>query len=290
MHLNEKEQDDLMMVSGFPRRLYTIVSNPENHHIINWKDKGDQFIIYNPNEFAEKILSTKDFNSANYSSFIRQLNMYDFHKVKSKTRERSDTFYNRFFIKDKPYLLKNIKRKNNNTTLLINNNNIYKGNNIKTTHGVNKKNKENFEDLKSFDETETSKQQDNKEINCISTIYPLTSELRELNTAIKKEEEKDKASVSSGNNSIQSYRYHHDKKKANSLLPLFKESNISKININSDNNINTSSGKNRKFSREKNKKANKIHINHLYTTFVKNVRIFDLSVRTRKKETRGNRS
>lgn len=109
----DKDNDDLASVCAFPRRLYAIVNNPENHTIINWNDKGDHFIIYNPNEFAEKILTRREFNSANYASFVRQLNMYDFHKVKNRLKEKSDTFYHKYFLKDRSSLLKNVRRKIN---------------------------------------------------------------------------------------------------------------------------------------------------------------------------------
>ena len=109
----DKDNDDLASVCAFPRRLYAIVNNPENHTIINWNDKGDHFVIYNPNEFAEKILTRREFNSANYASFVRQLNMYDFHKVKNRFKEKSDTFYHKYFLKDRSSLLKNVRRKIN---------------------------------------------------------------------------------------------------------------------------------------------------------------------------------
>lgn len=112
----DKDSDDLISVCAYPRRLYTIVNNPENHSLINWTESGDHFIIYNPTEFAEKILTQKEFNSANYASFIRQLNNYDFHKVKNRSKDKHDIFYHKYFIKDRPSLLRNIRRKNNSIT------------------------------------------------------------------------------------------------------------------------------------------------------------------------------
>ena len=71
------EQEDLINVAAFAKKLYTIVSNPLNSNIIAWNKSGDQFTIFNPSEFSDKILTGNEFNSSNYASFVRQLNMYN---------------------------------------------------------------------------------------------------------------------------------------------------------------------------------------------------------------------
>lgn len=106
--------DDLISVAIFPKKLYNLINNPAYQSLISWTKTGDQFIVYNPSEFAEKILSGNEFSCTNYASFVRQLNMYDFHKVKNRNRDKSDIFYNKNFIKDKPSLLSRIKRKGTN--------------------------------------------------------------------------------------------------------------------------------------------------------------------------------
>lgn len=116
--LKEEDIENLGEVSGFPKKLFKIIHNPENNELISWNKEGTQFTIFNPNEFSEKILGNSDMiSSSNYSSFIRQLNMYGFHKVKTKTKSRSDTYYHIYFQRDRPSLLKNIKRKPNNSGL-----------------------------------------------------------------------------------------------------------------------------------------------------------------------------
>lgn len=112
MHsINIQETDEFSNVGAFPKKLYHIVNDPKNQSLISWNKTGDQFIIFNPAEFSEKILASSEFSSSNYASFVRQLNMYDFHKVKSRFKEQANTFCHKYFIKDRPSMLRYIKRK-----------------------------------------------------------------------------------------------------------------------------------------------------------------------------------
>lgn len=106
---------------AFPLKLYSIVNDTQNSNLISWNTSGDFFTIHNPHEFTERILSANIVKTSNYSSFVRQLNIYDFHKLKKTNNEKSESFKHKFFIKDKQPLLKLIKRKtfnsDNNTNL-----------------------------------------------------------------------------------------------------------------------------------------------------------------------------
>ena len=80
---------------------------------MKWNETGDAFIILNTQEFL-KILPGY-FKTKNFASFVRQLNMYNFYKVKSKRNQQE--FRHPFFRRDQANDLKYIKRKNVNKKL-----------------------------------------------------------------------------------------------------------------------------------------------------------------------------
>lgn len=59
-----------------------MLEDTQNNSIIQWNPSGASFIIINPTEFGKTVLD-KHFKHGNLSSFVRQLNKYDFHKIKS---------------------------------------------------------------------------------------------------------------------------------------------------------------------------------------------------------------
>ena len=64
----------------FLETLFKIISNKKNNKIIHWNDDGTRVIISDSMKFSKKILP-KYFKHDNYSSFIRQLNLYGFSKI-----------------------------------------------------------------------------------------------------------------------------------------------------------------------------------------------------------------
>lgn len=99
---------EFITVPSFLLKTYEIVDDPAYDDIVSWNKAGDAFVIYKTNEFCEKILPMY-FKHKNLSSFVRQLNMYGFHKTKYKNNEQC--FTHKFFRKDNKKLLLQMKRK-----------------------------------------------------------------------------------------------------------------------------------------------------------------------------------
>ncbi|CEP16540.1 hypothetical protein [Parasitella parasitica] len=64
----------------FITKLYAMVDDNETKDLITWTGAGDQFTVFNNVDFSRLVLP-RYFKHCNWSSFVRQLNMYDFHKI-----------------------------------------------------------------------------------------------------------------------------------------------------------------------------------------------------------------
>ncbi|KAG8164326.1 hypothetical protein KVR01_006244 [Diaporthe batatas] len=66
-------------IPPFVLKLSSFLNNGRNSDLIRWSEKGDSFIVLDEEEFAKKLIPEM-FKHNNYASFVRQLNMYGFHK------------------------------------------------------------------------------------------------------------------------------------------------------------------------------------------------------------------
>jgi hypothetical protein len=101
---------------AFLGKLWKMVNDPSTDHLICWSPSGTSFVIPNQAQFWYELLPLY-YKHNNMSSFVRQLNMYGFHKLSTVENGTMDSdkdeiqFSHPFFLKDQPELLRNIKRK-----------------------------------------------------------------------------------------------------------------------------------------------------------------------------------
>ncbi|KAF6763713.1 transcription factor Hsf1 [Ephemerocybe angulata] len=106
------------VVPAFLQKLYEMVNDPKNSELIRWSDTGDSFFVLDHERFAHDVLG-RWFKHRNFSSFVRQLNMYGFHKIphlqqgvlKSDTETEYWNFAHANFHRGQPDLLCLIQRK-----------------------------------------------------------------------------------------------------------------------------------------------------------------------------------
>ncbi|KAI8325555.1 hypothetical protein GQ54DRAFT_295376 [Martensiomyces pterosporus] len=66
--------------AAFVSKLYAMVADPKTDKLISWTEDGDCFQVTDPMELSREVLPSY-FKHGNWQSFVRQLNMYGFHKV-----------------------------------------------------------------------------------------------------------------------------------------------------------------------------------------------------------------
>ena len=139
--LNKKRNKSKIIIKrkSFLSILYEILNNLSYNDIISWNLEGNGIIIKNINKLCTIILP-KFYKHSNYSSFVRQLNIYGFHKSQGIIKD-GEGFEHEVFGKNitreqiRQILIKNKEKK------LISNNNIdynYEDLNVKTIFNNNK--------------------------------------------------------------------------------------------------------------------------------------------------------
>ena len=70
----------------FLSKLYDILNDEQCKDIIHWNNTGNAIFIVDISKLCEIVLP-KYYKHTNYSSFVRQLNMYGFNKKKGELKE-----------------------------------------------------------------------------------------------------------------------------------------------------------------------------------------------------------
>ncbi|KAI8979230.1 hypothetical protein BDF20DRAFT_868361 [Mycotypha africana] len=107
-------------VPAFLNKLYNMVEDVTTNELIRWSKDGTSFIVEKHEEFAKTVLP-RFYKHNTFASFVRQLNMYDFHKVPhlqqgvliAETEHEIWEFSNPHFQRGRPDLLVLVTRKKN---------------------------------------------------------------------------------------------------------------------------------------------------------------------------------
>ncbi len=113
--------------ADFVRKLFSMLEDGSWNDVVRWSLQGDSFVVVNMSEFTKHVLP-RHFRHSNFASFVRQLNKYDFHKMKKNAAmfeqlfgmppgssngdfDQMWEFKNDCFVRGRPDLLDGVRRK-----------------------------------------------------------------------------------------------------------------------------------------------------------------------------------
>ncbi|QDS70513.1 hypothetical protein FKW77_010244 [Venturia effusa] len=118
----KEAQTKRKQIPPFVQKLSSFLDDNTNTELIRWSDDGNSFIVLDEDEFA-KTLIPELFKHNNYASFVRQLNMYGFHKkvglsdnsmkASENKRKTPSEYFNKYFKRGRPELLWLIQKPKN---------------------------------------------------------------------------------------------------------------------------------------------------------------------------------
>ncbi|KAL8717730.1 MAG: hypothetical protein Q9225_005056 [Loekoesia sp. 1 TL-2023] len=101
-------------IPPFVQKLSSFLDESRNTDLIRWSENGNSFIVIDEDEFARTLIPEL-FKHKNYASFVRQLNMYGFHKkvglsdnsmrASERKNKSPSEYYNPYFKRGRPNLL-----------------------------------------------------------------------------------------------------------------------------------------------------------------------------------------
>ena len=103
-----------MEVPSFLAKLWDMLDDDANAHVIVWDPTGVMFAVNSPKQMGAQILG-KYFRHNNFASFQRQLNYFGFHKC-GKTEGGGCYYKHDHFLRNDPKDMVNIQRKTNHSS------------------------------------------------------------------------------------------------------------------------------------------------------------------------------
>ncbi|KAK2735032.1 stress-responsive transcription factor hsf1 [Myotisia sp. PD_48] len=120
--VKKEAQAKRKQIPPFIQKLSSFLDSSKYRDLIRWSDDGNSFVVLDEDEFAKNMIPEL-FKHNNYASFVRQLNMYGFHKKvglsdnsmrASERKNKSPNEYsNQYFKRGMPDLLWLIQKPKN---------------------------------------------------------------------------------------------------------------------------------------------------------------------------------